>query len=119
MAVVVLIVAAVLVGASVLWARNERRSALRSLDELKRSTEAAEEQADAAHGDLARATWALEAIPQGVVIVDETGHEVFRNETAHAFASARHAEVLVEQAIQEALAAAIDGVPQRRNIDVL
>ena len=74
---------------------------------------------DAAHGDLARAVWALESIPQGGVIFDETGNEVFRNEMAHAFTSARHAEVLVEQAIHEALAGAIRGRPQRRNVDVL
>src|SRR3990170_5219935 len=80
-----------------------------ALARLERMVDAASLRLDAAHGDLARAVWALESIPQGVVIFDETGSEVFRNEMAHAFTSARHAEVLVEQAIQEALAGAIEG----------
>ncbi|MCU1373368.1 MAG: signal transduction histidine kinase, partial [Actinomycetia bacterium] len=75
--------------------------------------------ADIGRDDVARARSALNAIPEGVVICDEDGEEVFRNDIAHVFAGARHAEVLVEHAVQEALAGALAGTPQRRNLDIL
>jgi len=90
-----------------------------ALARLDRAVDNAALRVDSALGDVARATWALEAIPQGVVIWDESGAEVYRNEIANAFTGARHAEVLVEQAIQETLLAALSGSPQRRNLDLL
>jgi two-component system sensor histidine kinase SenX3 len=90
-----------------------------ALGRLERAVDAASVGSDLARGDLARGRSALNAIPQGIVICDEDGSEVFRNEIAHAFAGARHAEVLVEHAVQEALAVALRGTPQRRNLDIL
>jgi two-component system sensor histidine kinase SenX3 len=90
-----------------------------SLSRLERAVETNLLQLDVANADAARASSALDAIPQGIVICDEDGSEVFRNEIAHVFADARHAEVLVEHAVQEALAAALAGSPQRRNLDIL
>jgi two-component system sensor histidine kinase SenX3 len=62
---------------------------------------------------------ALDAIPDGVVLVDERGVERFRNQFARGFVGGRHAEALVEQAIQEVLASALQGTPQRVEVDVL
>jgi len=90
-----------------------------ALARLDRAVDHAALRVDAALDDVARSTWALEAIPQGVVIWDEAGDEVYRNAIATAFIGARHAEVLVEQAIREALALALAGSPQRRNLDIL
>jgi two-component system sensor histidine kinase SenX3 len=65
-----------------------------------------------------RASSALEAIPDGLVLWDEDGNEVYRNELAQAFAGARHGDALVEQAIQEELAACLHDGPRRRSLDV-
>ncbi len=61
---------------------------------------------------------ALAAVPQGVVICDGSGAVRFRNEFAESFVNARHAEALVEQAIDEQLQAALAGRPDRRSIEV-
>src|SRR5688500_887623 len=74
---------------------------------------------DEGRREVARAWRALNGIPQGVVLCDDEGHEVFRNEMAHAFVDARHAEALVEQAVQEQLRAALVGVAERRSLDIL
>jgi two-component system sensor histidine kinase SenX3 len=91
----------------------------RTLGRLERAAEATTVRIDAAEGDAARALRALGTLQQGVVLVDEHGREVYRNEIANAFADARHAEVLVEQAVQEVLAEAVAGRVQRRNLDIL
>jgi two-component system sensor histidine kinase SenX3 len=98
---------------------NESHSLEGALARLDQAVDHAALRVDAALDEVARSTWALEAIPQGVVIWDENGVEVYRNEMAAAFTDARHAEVLVEQAIREALAVALVGSPQRRNLDIL
>jgi two-component system sensor histidine kinase SenX3 len=90
-----------------------------SLDRLERAVEEVASRLDTARDDVARTGGALEAIPQGVVICDESGREVFRNEIADAFSGARHAEALVEQAVQEVLAQALAGSPQERHLDIL
>jgi two-component system sensor histidine kinase SenX3 len=84
----------------------------RAADELDRRLD---EAADA----TARVGLALDAVPQGIVVRDPTGAEVLRNRAALAFVDARHAEALVEQALEELLAEAVDGVPRRRELDVL
>jgi two-component system sensor histidine kinase SenX3 len=65
--------------------------------------------------ELARA---LDAIPQGVVVVDRVGHEVFRNRFALDFETARHGEALVAAAIEESLAAALAGASEQRPVDL-
>jgi two-component system, OmpR family, sensor histidine kinase SenX3 len=90
----------------------------RSLGRLERAVDDATVRLDAASADVARALRALHAIPQGVVICDESGREVFRNEMADAFSGARHAEALVEQAVEEELHTALGGSPRRRNLDL-
>jgi two-component system sensor histidine kinase SenX3 len=98
---------------------NDSRSLEGALARLDQAVDHAALRVDAALDDVARSTWALEAIPQGIVIWDEAGVEAYRNGIATAFTGARHAEVLVEQAIREALALAMAGSPQRRNLDIL
>ncbi|MGI8939120.1 MAG: ATP-binding protein [Iamia sp.] len=71
-----------------------------------------------ARDTVTRLAGALEAIPQGVVVCDQAGDEVFRNPAAAAYAVGRHAEAVVEQAIQEQLEAVRTGVPQRRTLDL-
>ncbi|HEX4904280.1 MAG TPA: ATP-binding protein [Acidimicrobiales bacterium] len=64
-------------------------------------------------------TAAFDEVPQGVVLCDAGGREVLRNRAADAFAGARHAEALVEQAILEDLRGALErGAPSRRTLDL-
>jgi two-component system sensor histidine kinase SenX3 len=98
---------------------TESRTLEAALARLDQAVDHAALVVDSALDDVARSTWALEAIPQGIVIWDDSGAEVYRNEVAAAFAGARHAEALVEQAIREALLLAHAGSPQRRNLDIL
>jgi len=71
--------------------------------------------ASVAAGRLGRA---LEAIPQGVVICDEQGDIVYRNEVAAAFSSARHGEALVAPALADLLRDALDGHPAHRTLEL-
>ncbi len=61
---------------------------------------------------------AMEAIPQGVVICDDGGQVVHRNRVAETFTAARHSEALVAAAIDELLAAALEGTAERRSLDL-
>jgi two-component system sensor histidine kinase SenX3 len=90
-----------------------------SLDRLERSAELVALRIGSARADTARMARALDVINQGVVVCDASGIEVFRNRVAEAFVDARHAEVLVERAIHEALSGALAGSRHRRHLDVL
>ncbi|MCU1373376.1 MAG: hypothetical protein JWO68_662 [Actinomycetia bacterium] len=90
-----------------------------SLARLERAVQMVGLRVDVARSDVARTAQALEVIPQGVVVCDQSGIEVFRNEVAQAFSGARHAEALVERAVHEVLAAALAGSHQRRELDIL
>ena len=61
---------------------------------------------------------AMETIPQGVVMCDESGDIVYRNRTASSFLSARHSEALVAAGIEDLLAAALAGHAERRTLDL-
>jgi two-component system sensor histidine kinase SenX3 len=90
-----------------------------SLDRLERSAELVARRIGAARADTARMSQALDVLHQGVVLCDASGIEVFRNRVAEGFVDARHAEVLVERAVHEALAGALAGSRHRRHLDVL
>ena len=66
----------------------------------------------------ARLARAVESGAQGVVICDENGDVVFRNEVAAAVTSVRHGDALVGAAVDELLATALQGLPDRRNLDL-
>lgn len=89
-----------------------------SLSRLERAAETIALRMDVAQADVDRMRKALEVLPQGVVVCDPSGIEVFRNEVAEVFSVARHGEMRVEHAVQKALAAALGGTPQGRELDV-
>ena len=108
-----------LVAVVVLVRANRETRVLRSeLHRLRASSAADAASAAACSAGVARLERALEAIPQGVVVCDADGNEVFRNGAAAAFAGARHADALVERAIGDHLSSALAGVPQRRELDL-
>jgi len=59
---------------------------------------------------------AFRALSDGVVIVDRDGDVLLRNAAAARFHAARHADALGEQAIDELLAAALEGDPGEREL---
>ena len=61
---------------------------------------------------------ALDVIPQGVVLADDRGRVMFRNQAASGFFAARHSEALVEAAITELIALAVAGHPESRTLDL-
>ncbi len=117
-AVVAVVVAAVVIAVVLSRAAERQRALAGQVEELA----AALEVGVAERADLVSAAdrleRALQAIPQGVVVWDRDGVEVFRNDVAGAFAGARHADALVGQAIAEQLRAALGGTPQQRNLDL-
>jgi two-component system sensor histidine kinase SenX3 len=61
---------------------------------------------------------AIEVGTQGVVICDDTGEVVYRNQVAAELTAARHGEALVRAGVDELLAAALDGTADRRPLDL-
>ncbi len=61
---------------------------------------------------------ALLAAGDGVVVVDSDGRELLRNAAAGRFASARHADALVEEALNELLDGARSGEPGERELQL-
>ena len=124
--------------ALVFWSR-ERRSAARldtmvsklggevlqpsgslgsAIDRLGRAADRAGEREADALASSDRLAAALDALAQGVVIADRTGHVVFRNVQASTFVGARHGDALVEQAVAELLASGCRGISDRRTVDL-
>ena len=61
---------------------------------------------------------AFRALSDGVVIVDRDGEILLRNAAASRFQSARHADALGEQAIDELIGAALGGDPGERELQL-
>jgi two-component system sensor histidine kinase SenX3 len=114
--VLLALVAALVVVAVMLIRRAELAEA--EAERLHARVGRLEARAEAASVLETRLGRALGAIPQGVVICDEAGHVVFRNEAASGFFAARHSEALVEAAIDDLLAGAVHGRTDTRSLDL-
>jgi two-component system sensor histidine kinase SenX3 len=89
-----------------------------ALDDLEHSVAAAvERRARASRGEN-RLSWALGAIANGVVIFDERGDIVYRNDPAASFLAARHSDALVEEAITTMAADALRGRAGERELEL-
>jgi len=95
----------------------------RGLDQALHRLERAVEQAAAGSVSAGlhsgRLASALAAVPQGIVVCDIAGREVYRNPAAAAYVGARHTEALVEQVVQEQLDVALEGGHAHRELDLL
>jgi two-component system sensor histidine kinase SenX3 len=69
-----------------------------------------------AEADRLRA--ALDGLPIGVVLADDRGRVVLRNRFAESVAAARHADVLVGEAVELHLRAAVAGAPGRQVLEL-
>lgn len=65
-----------------------------------------------------RLSSALDALAEGVVVVDEEGREVMRNATAAAYRDPRHGDAIVARAMEELIAAASEGDPGVRTLEL-
>ncbi len=68
--------------------------------------------------DSLRLERGLASLPLGVVVVDAAGEDIFRNEVAEGFRTARHGEALVEAAISEVVERAITGQSAHKQVDL-
>ncbi|MEJ5255424.1 MAG: ATP-binding protein [Acidimicrobiales bacterium] len=135
----------IVIGAISLWilviARRDRR-AVAALDEAIQRLTGGSPTGEEERGLAARIAWldravdealavldeatdlqstlerALDAIPQGVVVVDETASLVFQNEVAAGYAGARHADALVQAAVDELIAEAVRGEAGHRVLEL-
>ncbi len=86
-------------------ARNERgieRALIHIEQGIARATEAMEESSS----EAIRLRRALDTLPQGVIVCDENGEDLFRNARADAMMGGRHGDALAAQAVKELLAEA-------------
>ena len=90
----------------------------RSLDDLERFTTAETERRAQLIIAENRLSWALGAIANGVVIFDERGEIVYRNDPAASFLAARHSDALVEEAIGTMAADALRGRGAERELEL-
>ncbi len=98
---------------------NGRRSAAaREQEEARRLVTASQARAAEAEIHGSRLAQALDSIPSGVVVVDETGAVVLRNAVAQDFASARHSEALVGAELDELVSDAMRSRRGSRTIDL-
>ncbi len=73
------------------------------LSHLEKITGEASEAVTEASADAIRLRKALDTMPQGVVVCDETGQVAFRNARAEAMMASRHGDALATQAVTELL----------------
>jgi two-component system sensor histidine kinase SenX3 len=89
-----------------------------ALDHLEHSVSQANEQRTRMADAENRLSWALGAIANGVVIFDERGEVVYRNDPAASFLAARHSDALVEDAIGTLAADALRGRRAERELEL-
>lgn len=88
------------------------------LEQLDRMAEDARVSTVAAESDRDRLILAVQAVTDGVVLVDETGNVMLRNDAAVQFSGARHADALAEEAISVLLDRARFGETGERELQL-
>jgi two-component system sensor histidine kinase SenX3 len=85
---------------------------------LEQAAERARGQVDDAETATGRLVAAFDHVAQGVVICDQAGTVVYRNQQAAMFVGARHGEALAERALAELLNAARSGRTQEDTLEL-
>jgi two-component system sensor histidine kinase SenX3 len=99
-------------------ARFPRASVTSAFDHLEKAVAREQANAVAARMSVERLRRALDALPTGVVVADERGAIVLRNEAARHFLGVRHADVLVDEAVGSHLRSALAGEHRRQTLDL-
>jgi two-component system sensor histidine kinase SenX3 len=97
---------------------NEPRGLERNVRRLERAVDQAALRATDTSASEVRLMRAIEVGTQGVVICDDSGEIVYRNDVAAELTAARHGEALVRAAVDELLGAALEGTADRRALDL-
>jgi len=85
---------------------------------LEQVTGAATEAVSEASADAIRLRRSLDTLPQGVVLCDESGTVVYRNDRANALMAGRHGDALAAQAVTELLEDAWQDGTAERTLDL-
>jgi two-component system, OmpR family, sensor histidine kinase SenX3 len=86
--------------------REARRGVEHALIHIEQGIERATEAMEESSSEAIRLRRALDTLPQGVIVCDENGEDVFRNARADAMMGGRHGDALAAQAVKELLAEA-------------
>jgi len=86
--------------------RGDRRGVEGALAHIEQGIERATEVMEESSSDATRLRRALDTLPQGVIVCDENGEDIFRNARADAVMGGRHGDALATQAVKELLAEA-------------
>lgn len=89
-----------------------------ALSVIERAAAADRADLEAARWNAATLRAALDALPLGVVVVDDTGAVVLRSRAAQAIVGARHADALVDEAVAEHVASAAQGHARRQQLEI-
>jgi two-component system sensor histidine kinase SenX3 len=95
-----------------------RASVTSALDHLEKAVAREQARATAMRLSVERLGRALDALPTGVVVTDERGAIVLRNEAARHFLGVRHADVLVDEAVGSHLRVALAGGHRRQTLEL-
>jgi two-component system sensor histidine kinase SenX3 len=97
--------------------RSELQALRGELERARQDRDAFEAAAQSAQREAAQLRAAFDALPIGVVVVDDNGTETLRNEEATRLRDARQSDVLAAQALTDVLAEAVTG-PAERVVDL-
>ena len=98
---------------------SEGRNLERTVERLERAiADRAAEVSEAISG-FDRLAGALAEVADGVLVCDEHGHVVYRNETASELTDTRHGETLPGRTLSQLLDAALEGTRGRRTVELL
>jgi two-component system, OmpR family, sensor histidine kinase SenX3 len=94
----------------------------RGLDRAFERLARAADDAVLANGEAQAATdrlaQALGGVRQGILVCDENGQTLYRNEQAASLTGGRHSEALAERAVDELIRLALGGRPQKRTLEL-
>jgi two-component system sensor histidine kinase SenX3 len=99
-------------------ARDDRRGVEQALTHIEQGIERATEATEESSSEAIRLRRALDTLPQGVIVCDENGEDVFRNARADAMMGGRHGDALAAQAVKELLAEAWQRGSSMRVLDL-
>ncbi|MGH8989275.1 MAG: ATP-binding protein, partial [Acidimicrobiales bacterium] len=97
---------------------DEHSSLENALSYLEQVTGAATEAVADSSADAIRLRRSLDALPQGVVLCDESSAVIYRNARAEALMTSRHGDALAAQAVTELLEVAWDAGAAERTLDL-
>jgi two-component system, OmpR family, sensor histidine kinase SenX3 len=90
----------------------------RALNHIEQGIASATEAMEESSSDAIRLRRALDTLPQGVIVCDENGEDIFRNARADALMGGRHGDALAAQAVTELLAEAWEKGSSSRVLDL-